>query len=127
MNYSSIPEFDRELKGFAKKWRSIPSDLEVAKKTLPLLFEQQGDESLDTLQGRRDAFFNNKRATILSTREDGTQVIKMRLDCASLGSKDIVRLVFVFILSHNSLTFIELYSKNDKQREDATRIRQFIK
>ena len=126
MNYSSAPEFDRELKTFAKKWRSLPRDLEVVKKTLPLLFEQQVDEAPDALQTRRDGFFNNRRAAILSAHDNDTEVVKMRLDCVSLGSKDIIRLVFVCVQSKGSLTFIELYSKNDKQREDTTRIRRYV-
>lgn len=126
MNYSSSSEFDRELKSLAKKWRSLYDDFKPVKKTLPLLYVQQDHETDEEFRVRRDQFFNNKRATILQTTEEGKELVKMRLDCASLGGKDILRLVFVYVRDGDTLTFIELFSKNDKKREDAHRIKKYL-
>lgn len=126
MNFSSTPEFNRELKTLSKKWRSLPNDIEVAKKTLPLMYQLQNNETPDVLQMRRDGFFNNKRATVLQTTDDGKEVVKMRLDCVSLGSKDIVRLVFVCVKSADTIMFVEIYAKNIKQREDQSRIKKYL-
>ena len=126
MNYSTSSEFDRELKTLSKKWRSLPNDFKSVKKSLPLLYTIQPDETDENLRMRRDQFFNNKRATILHTTKDGIEIVKMRLDCASLGNKDMLRLVFVYIMQGDTITFIELYSKNDKQREDQVRIKKYL-
>ena len=126
MNYSTSSEFDRELKTLSKKWRSLPNDFKPVKKSLPLLYTIQPDETDENLRMRRDQFFNNKRATILHTTKDGIEIVKMRLDCASLGNKDMLRLVFVYIMQGDTITFIELYSKHDKQREDQVRIKKYL-
>jgi len=126
MNYSTSSEFDRELKALSKKWRSLSNDFKPVKKSLPLLYTIQPDETEENLRMRRDQFFNNKRATILHATQDGIEIVKMRLDCASLGNKDILRLVFVYVKYGETIEFIELYSKNDKQREDQSRIKKYI-
>jgi mRNA-degrading endonuclease RelE of RelBE toxin-antitoxin system len=128
MNYNFTPEFSKELKKLAKDWRSLPSDLELAKKALPLLYVLQGDEPEAALQLRREQFFLTKRATILTKTDDGKEVVKMRLDCASLGNKDMVRIVFVAIRDLGNITFIELYAKNskNKDREDQARIKRYL-
>ncbi len=124
MNYSTSSEFDSEFKSLSKRWRSLPSDFIPVKKSLPLLYAAQADETEENLRVRRDQFFNNKRATILHTSEAG-EIVKMRLDCASLGNKDMLRLVFVYVREGNTIKFIELFSKNDKSREDVNRIKRY--
>jgi hypothetical protein len=126
MNYNSTPEFDKELKKLTKDWRSLPKDLELVKKTLPLLYVLQSDESATALQLRHVQFFRTKRATILKTTDDGKEVVKMRLDCMSLGNKDMVRLVFVCVQDAHTITFIELYAKNKKENEDQARIKKYL-
>lgn len=126
MNYSTSSEFDRELKTFSKRWRSLPNDFVPVKRSLPLLYAIQPNETEESLRLRRDQFFNNKRATILYTTKDGTEIVKMRLDCVSLGNKDILRLVFVYAKYGETIEFIELYSKNDKKREDQSRINAYL-
>jgi hypothetical protein len=128
MNFSTTPEFDKELKAFTKKWRSLPNDFVPVRQTLPLLYKCLDGEPETALQLRREQFFNTKRASILTTTTDGKEVVKMRLDCASLGSKDILRLIFVCVRDVDTITFIELYAKNDKnkEREDQSRIQRYI-
>lgn len=55
------------------------------------------------------------------------EVIKMRLDVQSLGASDKARLIFVAVRDKQSITFIELYAKNEKAREDTTRIKKHLK
>ena len=50
----------------------------------------------------------------------------MRLDVADLGRNDTVRIVFVAIKTESTIQFIELYAKNDKNREDTARIRKYL-
>jgi len=124
MNFKNCPEFERELKQLRKKWRSLPDDLDAAKKRIEDLYISQDGE--DNLAEYRNAFFNNKRASILRLLEDGTEVVKMRLDVAVLGKNDKVRLVFIAIRRENSILFVELYAKNEKPREDIKRIQKYL-
>lgn len=123
MNFSEAPEFTKEVKHFAKKWRSVPNDIKVARQYIVPLYEQI-DNGVDTDQYRQ-RFFNGKTATILYANAD-TEVIKMRLDVESLGRNDKVRIVFIAIKNANDIKFIELYAKNEKPREDAKRIRRYL-
>ncbi len=124
MNFEQAKEFQRELKALAKKWRSLPNDLLDAQKQITDLYIGQGDD--DKLLEYRAAFFNGKRATILTTTPQGKEVVKMRLDCESLGTSDKLRIVFIAIRSDNSIIFIELFAKNQKTREDTQRIKKYL-
>lgn len=123
MNFSACPEFQKELKKFSKKWRTLDEDLEDAKVQITSLYV---DDDKKSLAEYRDAFFDNKRATIITKNNDGGEVVKMRLDCAALGNKDIIRLIFIYIKYDDEVKFIELYAKNEKSREDLARIRKYF-
>jgi hypothetical protein len=108
----------------SKKWRSLPNDLADAELQITSLYTPiNGD---DKLLEYRAAFFNGRRATILKSLDDGTEVVKMRLDCESLQGNDKLRLVFVAVRRKNSVLFIELYAKNEKTREDQKRIAHYL-
>lgn len=125
MNFEQTPEFKKELKKLRKKWRSLADDIEIAQRVIADLY---GTDQKDTEAQReyRAAFFDGKRATIITKSEDSAEVVKMRLDCASLGSRDMLRLVFVYIYDGKTVTFIELFSKSDKSREDSRRIKHYL-
>lgn len=122
MNFDSTDEFTKDVKRLSKKWRSIPSDIEDAKQTLLSLYVEQEGADLSEL---RKSFFNGSRATILHQLDDG-EIVKMRLDVAALGSNSKVRLVFVAVTQPHAIIFIEMYAKNEKNREDQTRIRRYL-
>lgn len=120
MNFEQSPEFKKDLKRLSKKWRSLPSDVADAE----LLITDVYTDS-DELELVLQKFFNGKRATKLVIRED-VEVVKMRLDVAALGRDDKARVVFVAIKTKSTIIFIELYSKNDKDREDKKRIKKYL-
>lgn len=123
MNFEQSAEFKKDLKKLAKKWRSLPDDIISAQQDiLPLFVEQKGVDIVRL----RDAFFGGKRATILC-QTDTVEVIKMRLDVQSLSSNNIVRVVFVAVKIASQITFVELYAKNEKDREDPSRYKRFLK
>jgi hypothetical protein len=123
MNFKELPEFNREVKKLSRKWRSIPDDLELVKRVIPL-FYPLGDER--DASRFRDAYFATRKATALKQGEM-YEVVKMRLDCKSPGAGNKLRLVFTYVYVQDTVTFIELYAKNDKSREDKSRINEFIK
>ena len=123
MNFNEAPEFQKDVKRLTKKWRSIPNDIEAAKKYIEPLYIIKADD-VEVVEYRRD-FFNGKNAAILK-ENDSTEVIKMRLDVADLGRNDKVRIVFVTMKNDDGITFIELFAKNDKDREDEKRIKKYF-
>ena len=123
MNLNEAPEFTRDAKRLAKKWRSIPNDIQAAKVYIkPLYKNTSSDVDINTY---RSEFFSGKRAAILHTDVD-TEVVKMRLDVADLGRNDRVRIIFTAIKANDTITFIELYAKNEKNREDDRRIKKYL-
>lgn len=123
MNFEHTPEFQKDLKRLAKKWRSLPEDVTAVQRDITPLYIEQDGIDIGTL---RRGVFNGKRATVLKTLSDETEVVKMRLDVQSIGRADKVRIVFIAVRSQNTITFIELYAKNEKSREDTKRIKKYI-
>lgn len=123
MIFSEAPEFAKDVKRLAKRWRSIPSDLAAAKQYIVPLYEEMSDDV--SVEIYRNDFFAGKRAAILHSSE-GIEVIKMRLDVAERSAKDKVRIVFVAVKTDGRIQFIEMYAKNDKEREDTARIKRYL-
>ena len=124
MIFNESPEFAKDVKRLQKRWRTIPRDLEAAKQYIvPLYEELSKDVSVEVY---RSDFFSNKRAAILYTG-DGVEVIKMRLDVTERSAKGKARIIFVAVKAKGMITFIELYTKNDKEREDRARINKYTK
>ena len=121
MIFDRTLEFNRELKILKKKWPSLPDDLLIIEQVIKTLYVDLDGVDRSTV---RKNFFNSKRATILSQTE-AYEVIKMRVDCASLGNKDSVRLVCVFIVTKETALFVELYSKTGKPRENTARWQKY--
>lgn len=110
-------EFEKELKALTKKWRSLPKDLMIAEKVIDIIYNNEEQKRL---------YFSSKKATVLINKE-GKEVVKFRLDCASLGSKDILRLIFIFVVKDKFMTLIEIFPKNEKNREDLHRIEKYLR
>lgn len=123
MNFRESPEFQKDLKTLGKKIRTIKSDLEPVYSLINHLYAPDGDGELKEY---RSLFFDGKRATILY-HTDSHEVIKMRLDTDMRSLTGKLRLVFIAVISSRTVTFIELYSKNDKNREDQHRINKYVK
>ncbi len=122
MNFEQTDEFKKELKKLQKKWHSLPQDIVAAELQISALYADDVDAA-----EYRAAFFNGKRATILQVLENGTEVVKMRLDVESLGTSSKVRVVFIAIVTTNSILFVELYAKNYKENLDKSRIKKYLR
>jgi len=123
MNFEQTSEFSQDLKKLQKKWRSLPNDLSDAIVQINRLYLPQ--DGVDLTEYRSN-FFNGKRATILRILNDGREVVKMRLDVESLGTGSKVRIVFIVVRDQNKITFVELFTKSDKNREDSNRLRKYL-
>jgi hypothetical protein len=109
MEIDKLPEFDKDLKQLLKKYRTLNDDLEEVKAIL----RKKPDE--------RPPF---------SFRIEGlgveTCIIKVKkIACKALKGKGVnsgLRLVYGYFKEEQSITFIELFFKGDKENEDRQRI-----
>jgi len=113
MSFSETAEFARELKRLSKSHRSLRADLEKFKQVIGC------PENLEEIH-----FFDGPNATKLRVG-DGFEVVKARLDCADLGNKQLLRVIY--IRRGMDFVLIELYAKNEQSREDAALIRRELK
>lgn len=109
MTFDELVEFNRDLKTLLKKYRTLNEDLEVVKKVLKV-----------TPQERPPFSF---RIDNLSLE---TCVIKVKkIACKALKGRGVnsgLRLIYAHFEAEQKITFIEIYHKNDKEKEDKQRI-----
>lgn len=124
MNFSQTPEFQKDVKRLSKKVKTLASDLVAAEKYIVPLYQKLAPD-VDVVEYRRN-FFAGKRAAILPGSTDKIEIIKMRLDTDTPQYRQKLRIVFVAKRQGNNILLIEIFSKNDKNREDISRIREYI-
>ncbi len=108
MNFNEINYFTKDFKRLSKKYKSLPDDLLEFKKVIsefPL--------------GRGKHF-------IILTATEAVKIIKARLFCRYLKGSSL-RIIYAYKETKQVIEFIELYSKNEKEREDNERIRDYLK
>lgn len=118
ISYSSISEFDKDLKRLLKRFSTLEDDIETAKKSaIELLHLKQIDNG---------AIFE-----IPSFCSEAVKVCKLKkFACRSLkgrGIKSGIRITYVYVCDSDSVIFIEIYFKGDKENEDKERIKEFLK
>jgi len=123
MNFSQTPEFQKDVKRLSKKVKTLVDDLAAAERYIEPLYQKLAPD-VDVAEYRRN-FFASKRAAVLPGSTDGVEIIKLRLDTNTPQYRQKLRMVCVAIVDDDSVTFIELYVKNDKSREDASRISRY--
>ena len=109
MEISALPEYEKDLKKYKKKFRTIGEDIEVVKAILKVKPDQ------------RPPF---------SQRIEGlgieTCVIKIKkIACRALKGRGVdsgFRLVYAYFPEIPKIVFVELYFKADKEGEDRGRI-----
>ena len=110
MKFNYLDDFLKDLKKLKKKIPSLEGDLKNFEKFIPAV-----------------NFDNNKRfITLTSETKKGIRIIKTRLMVRSLKGSSKTRLIFSFCLRKDSIDFIEIYLKNQKSREDSSRIKNYI-
>jgi len=104
MILEELPEFQKDIKTLLKKYRTLYDDLEVVKKVL---------------------IFSPIERPPFSFRIDNlgleTCVIKVKIASKALKGRGVqsgLRLIYAHFESEESIVFIELYHKNDKEIED---------
>ena len=108
MNYNELPEFQRELRRLSRKYRSLPTDIELFQQ----IISAQPPSS-------------STRFSILKQNEL-LLIVKARLACRYLRNSSL-RIVFSYFTLERRVDFIELYYKGDKEREDSDRIDRYLR
>ena len=107
-NYNELPEFSKEFKRFAKKYKSLPDDLEEFKRVVNV------------------APLGNSKHFNIITRNEQYAIIKARLFCRYLKGSSL-RIIYAFHCRSFKVDFIEIYFKGDKENEDRERIKLYLK
>ncbi|MDP3453338.1 MAG: hypothetical protein Q8R90_10330 [Bacteroidales bacterium] len=114
MIFEELDEFKKDLRSLLKKFRTLNDDLDVAKQVLEVLPDERAP---------------------FSYRIDNlglvTCVIKVKkIACKALKGKGVnsgLRLIYAYFKTEQKIVFIELYHKNDKEKEDRERIKFYFK
>lgn len=105
--FEQTPEFVKDLKRLAKKYRSLPSDLEAFQEVL--LVSPTGI---------------GKNFTIIH-HSTNVKLVKARLACKSLRERS-MRVIFAYHENIITFVYIELYFKGEKENGDNERITRYL-
>ena len=105
--FSLLPEFEKELKRFSRKYPTLISDIEDLK---PVLLESPTGIG--------------KNFTIIKIEGD-IKIVKVKVQCESLRARTI-RLIYSYCSSKIEFMYIEVYFKGEKVNEDKARIKEYL-
>ncbi len=108
INFNELPEFVKEYKRLAKKYRSLPSDLQEFKNVISIM-----------------PLGNSKHFYII-TQTESIKIVKARLFCRYLKGSSLLRIVYAYYEKKATIEFIEMYFKGNKENEDRNRIKDYF-
>jgi len=108
MNFNELPEFSKEFKRLAKKYKSLPDDLFEFKRVISVI-----------------PLGNSKHFNVI-TRIEQRAIIKARLFCRYLRGSSL-RIIYAFHNQTHRIDFIEVYFKGDRENEDRERVKEYLK
>ena len=108
MNFDELPEFKKECKRLARKYRSLSEDLKEFRKVVSVI-----------------PLGNSKHFTVIE-QNDVLRIVKARLFCRYLKGSSL-RVIYSYSERAQRIEFIEIYYKGDKENEDRKRIQQYLK
>ncbi len=109
MNFENLPEFKKDLTNLLKKYRTLNDDLDVVKKVLEIAPNERPPFSfrIDNL---------GLETCVVKVKKIACKALKGR------GVNSGLRLIYAYFQDEQKIVFIELYHKNDKEKEDRQRI-----
>ena len=108
INYETLIVFDKEFKKLFKKYRSLDKDLGLFKETLNINPTGQSNNSQIIHDG------------------GDVKIVKSRLFCRYLKGSTL-RIIYAFHKTSNKICFIEIYFKGNKENEDRSRIKEYLR
>jgi mRNA-degrading endonuclease RelE of RelBE toxin-antitoxin system len=117
MNYQSTPEFEKDSKRLQKKFKTLPEDLEVAKKNAIELCHEKEIDNLSVFRLR-------------GCGSDDVQFYKLKkFSCKSLKGRGVqsgMRIIYAYFPEFSTVEFVEMYYKADQENEDGERIERYL-
>jgi len=108
MNFNELYDFSKECKRLAKKYKSLPNDLQEFKNVISVV--PSG---------------NSKHFNVI-TQTESVKIIKARFFCRYL-KRSSLRVIYSYIEEQKKIEFIEIYFKGNKENQNKERIRQYLK
>ncbi len=108
MIFQESDDFSKDFKRLKKKYLSIDKDFEIFSEVLETFPKGNGSRHCNILTDKNPHF-----------------ILKSRMRCKTLLSTEL-RVIYCFNEELQSITFIEIYYKGDKENEDEARIKSFI-
>lgn len=117
ITYKSTSGFDKDLKRLLKKFRTLEDDVEVAKKNAIELFHllKVDNNSVEPIPN-----FCSEELKICKIKKFACKALKGR------GVQSGIRVIYAYIVSTNTVDFIEMYFKGESKNEDKERIKQYL-
>ena len=107
MTFDELPEFQKECKRLARKYRSLSEDLQQFRNVVSV-----------------DPLGNQKHFAVIAQSEH-VHIVKARLFCRYLKGSSL-RIIYSYCEQEQRIEFIELYFKGDKENEDRQRVKEYL-
>src|SRR3989338_3700810 len=126
INFKETQEFKKDFKKLLKKFRSLEEDLEMAK-LATIEHYHVGIKNKYGILEKKDASaiflipnFCTEELKICKLKKFACRALKGR------GVKSGIRITYAFYIKTNSVDFIEIYFKGEKEIEDKERIKEYL-
>jgi len=119
LTYSETKSFSRTLKKLTKRFRTLPQDLEIAKKAA---IELLHIHDLDNRSCFRLKEFEHDECAIFKIKKFACRTLKGK------GARSGIRVIYAYHYKNCEIVFIEIYYKeSDSQRETVELIEEYLK
>ena len=107
MTFDELPEFQKERKRLARKYRSLSDDLREFRNVVSVV-----------------PLGNRKHFAVIAQNEN-LHIVKARLFCRYLKGSSL-RVLYSYFEQEQRIEFIEIYFKGDKENEDRHRVKEYL-
>ena len=108
-----LPEFERDLKGLVKRFRTLDEDLATLLKTQLILFHKLGVDNNGVFEIPGMPF---REPRVYKAKKFACRALKGR------GANSGLRLIYAYFEGADKIELVEIYFKDDKANEDRDRI-----
>ena len=117
IEYFKTDFFKKDFKKLLKKFRSLESDIEVAKKNAIELYHIKKIDNQSVFPIPR---FCSEEIIVCKLKKFACKALKGR------GSKSGIRIIYAYFTKKSRVDFIEIYYKGNQENEDRERIKNYI-
>ena len=118
MKYELTKQFERDFKKMQKKYPTLPDDLRIVKQYDIELFHQQQIDKQGILKIENAS--NTKELQFYKIKKFACKYLK------GSGSRSGIRVIYAYFPLQQKIVFLEIYFKGKQEKENRTRIKNFI-